>query len=184
MLTVLIDAAEDPNGLALTLSTLVAGAVEGLVREVVVIDRGLDAATRKVADHAGCHIVQGGTLPQIVAAAKGDWLLLLEPGARLSLDWIDSVTSHIGEVELQAKTPRAARFSRARRDRQSFVGSLFTRFTGRRTALVEGLLVTKAQAIGPATRSAVLEDMGQGLATSLLEATIRPRSQVKQARPT
>ncbi|RYE82807.1 MAG: glycosyl transferase family 2, partial [Hyphomicrobiales bacterium] len=47
MLTVLIDAAEDPNGLALTLSTLVAGAVEGLVREVVVIDRGLDDATRK-----------------------------------------------------------------------------------------------------------------------------------------
>ena len=47
MLTVLIDAADDPNGLALTLATLVPGAVEGLVRDVVVIDRGLDAATRK-----------------------------------------------------------------------------------------------------------------------------------------
>ena len=172
MLTVLIDVSEDPNGLALTLSTLVAGAVDGLVREVVVIDRGLDAATRKVADHAGCRIAGGEKLPQIVGGAKGDWLLLLEPGARLSLDWIDSVTAHIGEVEMRARSPRAARFARTRRDGSG----LLARLVGRRTALAEGLLLTKAQALGPASRSATLEELAKGLATTRLEATIRPRA--------
>ena len=175
MLTVLIDAADDPNGLALTLATLVPGAVEGLVRDVVVIDRGLDAATRKVADHAGCRIAEGESLPTVLANAKGDWLLLLETGARPSVDWVDSVTAHIGEVEMRGRTPRPARFGRARSDSLGFLA----RFTGRRTALAEGLLIPKVQAIGPASRSATLEEMAKGFATSLLEATIKPR----QAKP-
>ena len=162
MLTVLIDAAEDPNGLALTLSTLVAGAVEGLVREVVVIDRGLDDATRKVADHAGCRIVSGETLPAIVGAAKGDWLLLLEPGARLVDGWIDEVVAHVSKSSLPG------RFSRTAGSRVP----LFSRAFSRPTALAEGLLIAKARAAALAKSTGTAEALARGLATKRLGAEI------------
>ncbi|BDA83052.1 glycosyl transferase family 2 [Aureimonas sp. SA4125] len=171
MVSVMIEAGEDPHALAASLSTLVAGAVEGMVREVVVIDRGLDAATREIADHAGCRIVPGSDLAGTVSASRGDWVLLLEAGARLSLDWVEAVATHIGDVEKRGLTPRAARFSRAKRDRPG----LLARLTGRRTALVEGLLVPKPQAIGLAKRAATLEAMGRGVATTRLVASLRPR---------
>jgi hypothetical protein len=176
MVSVFIEAGEDPHALAASLSTLVSGAVEGMVREVVVIDRGLDAATRKVADHAGCRIATGESLSGIVALSRGNWLLLLEAGARLSLDWTEAVATHIGDVESRALTPRAARFSRAKRDQPGF----FARFTGRRTALVEGLLVPKPQAVGLAKGADTLEAMAKGLATTRLAATVRPRLPVSR----
>lgn len=171
MLTILIEAAEDQAALGTTLATLVPGAIEGLVREVVVLDRGLDAATRKVADHAGCRISGGEPLSAVVAAAKGDWLLLLEPGARLSVEWIDAVTAHIGDVEEGSTTPQAARFSHSRRDRPGVLG----RFFQTRRALSEGLLLRKVQALGLAARRTSLEDMAKGLASRRLEASLRPR---------
>lgn len=171
MLTVIIEAGMDRNALGASLAALVPGAIEGLVREVVVVDAGLDAGTRKVADHAGCRIVPGGALAAAVAASRGEWLLLLEPGARLSAGWIESVGAHLGEVEAGLRTPKAARFSRSRRDRPGF----WQRFARRSTALSDGLLLPKAQALGRAKTSPTLEDLAKGLATMRLDATLRPR---------
>ncbi|MBC8130831.1 MAG: glycosyl transferase family 2 [Rhizobiaceae bacterium] len=177
MLTVMIEAGADQGPLVASLATLIPGAVEGLVREVVVIDRGLDPATRKVADHAGCRIVDAAGLAAVVSGARGDWLLLLEAGARLAPDWIDAVTSHLVDVEEANVTPRAARFSRSRRDMPGFL----SRFLSRRTALAEGLLLPKAQAIGLVRRSRTLEDMAKGLASRRLDASIRPRLLTQRA---
>ena len=175
-MSVMIEAGEDPHALAASLSTLVAGAVEGMVREVVVIDRGMDAVTRTVADHAGCRIVAEQSLASIVSVSRGDWVLLLEAGARLSVDWIEAVATHIDDVADRAVTPHAARFSRAKRDQPG----LLARLTGRRTALVEGLLVPKPQALGLAKRAKTLEEMAKGLATTRLAATLRPRLAVSR----
>lgn len=171
MLSVLIEAGDDQAALGASLATLVPGAIEGLVREVVVIDGGLDAATRKVAHHAGCRIVPANALAATVASVRGEWLLLIEPGARLSTDWIDAVEQHLSDVADRDLTPRAARFSRSKRDRPSLVA----RFFQKRTALTEGLLLPKAQAIGLAKRGKTLEEIANGIATRRLEATLRPR---------
>jgi hypothetical protein len=170
MLTVLIEAADDAPALGGTLASLVSGAVEGLVREVVVLDVGLDAGTRKVADHAGCKVAPASGLAAVVSAAKGEWLLLIEAGARLSPDWIESVHEHLAEVEAGTRTPRAARFSRAARDRPG----LLARWRQRRTALAEGLILPKPQAVGLSKSGCSIEAMGKGVASTRLEATIRP----------
>ncbi|WP_210251297.1 glycosyltransferase family protein [Aureimonas psammosilenae] len=167
-MTVLIECGEDAGALAASLATLVPGAVDGLVREVVVLDRGLDAGTRKVADHAGCRIAEGEQLAQVVFAAKGEWLLLIEPGARLAPGWIEGVAAHLGDV-LAGALPKAARFSVSPHDRRG----LMSRFLRRRSVLADGLLLPKA---GLAPRaSQELEDLAKGVAARRLEATIRPR---------
>jgi glycosyltransferase involved in cell wall biosynthesis len=61
MISVLIETKDDEEGLARTLSTLIGGAVEGLVREVIVCDRGSTDQTHKVAEHAGCAFIEGTT---------------------------------------------------------------------------------------------------------------------------
>ncbi len=80
MLTVLIETRNNEEGLARTLASLIPGAVEGLVREVVVCDLGSTDQTRRVADHAGCVFLAQGGVGQGIRQAKGEWLLLLPVG--------------------------------------------------------------------------------------------------------
>ncbi|HEV7417647.1 glycosyltransferase [Tianweitania sediminis] len=113
MLTVLIPTRNSEEALARTLASLVSGAVEGMIREVMVCDDGSLDGTEKVADHAGCVFLAGAGLPQGLARARGEWLLVLEPGSRLMAGWTDAVRDHM------AGDDRPARFRRggARRDR-------------------------------------------------------------------
>ena len=50
MLSVLIETRNDEDGLAQTLASLIGGAIEGVVREVIVCDNGSTDQTGKVAD--------------------------------------------------------------------------------------------------------------------------------------
>ncbi len=68
--------------LAQTLSVLVAGAVEGLVSDVVVLDHGSRDGTSRVADAAGCRFHSQWDIKEIVRSARGEWLLFVEPGAQ------------------------------------------------------------------------------------------------------
>ena len=97
MLSVFIDCGPEDHWLAATLAPLVPGAVEGLVREVVLVDRGMGDA-RKVSDHAGCRVEPAEAFHAVVQAAQGDWLLLLEPGARLQPGWMPAVIEHAETV--------------------------------------------------------------------------------------
>ena len=99
MLSVLIETRNDEEALSRTLASLIGGAVEGAVRDVIVCDLGSTDQTRYVAEHAGCHFVAGSGIATGIARAKGDWLLILEPGARLVEGWIEPVAMHIAQVD-------------------------------------------------------------------------------------
>ena len=161
MLTVLIETLDDEEGLARTLASLIGGAVEGVVRDVIVCDAGSTDQTHRVAEHAGCHYVSGGVAAGI-RQAKGEWLLLLEPGARLAEGWIDEVVAHT------AKQTMPARFSRARGSRTPFLSRVFS---GNR-ALAEGLVISKRQAAALSKGARSAEAIARGLATKRLNADI------------
>ena len=162
MLSVLIETRNDEEGLARTLASLVGGAVEGLVREVIVCDAGSTDQTHYVAEHAGCHYLAQGGIAAGIKLAKGDWLLLLEPGARLAEGWIAEVGAHI------ARQTMAARFSRSRSTRTPFLA----RVLSRNRALAEGLLISDRQASALAKSAGSAEALARGLATKRLEAEI------------
>ncbi|MDQ2704315.1 MAG: glycosyltransferase [Pseudomonadota bacterium] len=162
MLSVLIETRNDEDGLALTLASLVGGAVEGVVRDVIVCDRGSTDQTRRVADHAGCNYVADGGVTEGIRQAKGDWLLILEPGARLVDGWIEPVLAHT------AKMTMPARFSRARANRTAFLSRAFSR----PTALADGLVITRRQATALTKNAASAEAIARGLATRKLDGEI------------
>jgi hypothetical protein len=162
MLTVLIETRNDEEALARTLASLVAGAVEGVVREVIVCDRGSTDQTHYVAEHAGCHYLATGGIAAGIAKAKGDWLLLLEPGARLADGWTGDVVEHMSKLTM------AARFSRSPKDRVPFLSRVFT--SGR--ALADGLLITKRRAAALSRTALEADAVARGLATKLLAAGI------------
>ena len=170
MLSVFIDCGADDRKLAQTLATLVAGAVTGLVREVVLIDREMGPAARKVAEHAGCRIVASEEFRGAIAAAKGEWLLCLEPGARLQPGWIEAIDEHFESGARARMEPGAGRFRRAAVDKPGF----FSRVRQIRTAMAEGFLVKKPQAIGLSRLSFTLEEMAKGVAVTRMAAEIRP----------
>jgi len=169
MLTVLIETRNDEEGLARTLASLVGAAVEGVVRDVIVCDRGSTDQTHYVAEHAGCHFIASGGVVAGIGQAKGEWLLLLEPGARLVDGWADSVVAHT------AKLAMPGRFSRARGSRTPFLARAFSR----PTALAEGLVITKRQATALSRSAASAEAIARGLATRKLDGEIfvAPRAQ-------
>jgi hypothetical protein len=163
MLTVLIETRNDEDALARTLASLVGAAVEGVVRDVIVCDRGSTDQTHRVAEHAGCHYVADGGIAAGIRQAKGEWLLMLEPGARLVEGWTEAVIGHA------AKMSMPARFSRSRADRKP----LFSRMFSAPTALAEGLVIRKGQAMALAKSAASAEAIARGLASRRLEAEIR-----------
>ena len=163
MLSVLLETLNDEEGLARTLACLVGGAVEGMVREVVVRDGGSSDGTLAVAEHAGCHVL-AGSIAAAVAATRGDWLLVLEPDARLEGGWTDEVVAHV------AGSAKPARFSRAPGSRAPFL----SRLVARPTALAQGLLIPKRRAMPLAAKAADAEALARGLAMKTLHAGIWP----------
>lgn len=164
MLSVLIETENDEEGLARTLASLVSGAVDGTVRRVVVCDRGSTDATAAVAEQAGCHFIAGGDIAAGLATIADDWLLLLEPGAVLGDGWTESVATHAAKLKM------AARFSRAKASRAPFLSRIFRH----QTALSQGLLIQRKQAIVLAKKAATGEAIARGLAVRTLRAEIWP----------
>jgi glycosyltransferase involved in cell wall biosynthesis len=162
MITVLIETRNDEDGLARTLGSLVSAAVEGVVREVIVVDRGSTDHTAAVADHAGCGFIANGDLASGVKRARGEWLLLLEPGARLADGWIEDAVHHMSRLT------NPARFSRA-----SSIGARFlSRFFTARRPLADGLLVSKPQAVARLKPGEGAEALVRGLSSKRLGALI------------
>ena len=75
-----------------SLPPLVAGVLEGVVKEVIIADGGSIDATLEIADAAGCVVVQaqkgrGAQLMHGAAAARADWLLFLHADTALDDGW-------------------------------------------------------------------------------------------------
>ena len=162
MRSVVIETRNDEEGLARTLASLVGGAVEGTVRDVIVCDRGSTDQTHYVAEHAGCVYLGEGRLAAAIRHARADWLLILEPGARLADGWTEPVMNHAAQSFLPA------RFARARGDGFPFLKRIFAR----RRPLEEGLVITKRQALSLAQKGDGAEALARGLATKKLPAEI------------
>lgn len=162
MLSVLIETANDEEKLARSLGSLVSGAIDGTVREVIVCDRGSSDQTRYVAEHAGCRFIAGGGIEVAIREAKSDWLLLIEPGARLLDGWTEHVAGHLS----RASGP--ARFSSSRKDRAPFLSRVFST----RRALADGLVITKRQALSLAKGRDGAQSIARGLSTRKLAAEI------------
>lgn len=166
MLSAVIETENDEEGLARTLASLIGGAVEGVLRDVLVRDRGSTDQTHKVADHAGCVWLEGSDLGAAIHRAKGEWLLFLQPGARLLDGWVDDAAAYA------AKATMPARFSRSRAERTPFLSRVFVR----PDALAQGLLIPKARALALAKNADNAEALARGLAMKTLRAEIVPAS--------
>ena len=169
MLTIIMECRDNEAELAQTLSALVSGAVEGIVRDVIVLDHGSRDGSARVADAAGCRFLSDWSLPDVLRSARGDWLLLLEPGARPLAGWVDSVIDHV------AIDPGPARFSGAR----SYRRPLLRRLAGT-PPLERGYLVGKRQAAARAGKT--LADIARGGRVRTLHAEIVPAWAVRAMR--
>lgn len=164
MITVILECRDQESALAVTLAALVQGAVEGLVAEVIVMDRGSSDGSAQLADAAGCRYLVDPDLRDVVRNARGDWLLLIEPGARPLLGWIEHLGQHIS-VGLMP-----ARLSPSREYRLPFMA----RLRHRNSALEHGVLISKRQAIANAKSGQSLESLPRGLALTRLKCEIVP----------
>lgn len=170
MLTVIIPTHDDEEKLARMLPGLVPHAVSGAISEAVVYDSGSSDATQRVAEIAGCRFVgAGATAPaDLIAEARGQWLLFLDAGARPVGDWIDAVEEHVNRPDAGAARFRSAPDPDA---------NWWRRLVGRRAPsrpFARGLLISKRQALALSRPDMALDALPRGLAARNLPAGLVP----------
>ena len=119
MISVIIPTLNAERLLPRCFDSLIAAAVRGVVREVIVADGGSSDATLAIADAAGAHIVAAGKgraaqMTAGAAVAKCDWLLFLYPETSLEPGWEMEAESFIDQAVMER--PRAAVFRFALED--------------------------------------------------------------------
>lgn len=172
MLTVMMECRNHEPELAQTLAVLVAGAVEGLVSDVVVLDHGSSDGSSRVADAAGCRFHARWDIEDVLRAARGEWLFLIEPGARPLGGWIDAIGEHVGVHS------SPARLSPSRGHRRPFL----QRIGRTRPPLEDGLLLPKRQAIALAKPGMRLDQFVLGQKPRRLSCEIVPAWAARQGR--
>ena len=152
MISVVIPTDESERLLAHTLAALVPGALDGVLREVIVADAGSKDATAKVADVAGCRFLvvpgeRGARLSAAAATARADWLWFVQPGSIPGSTWIEELGRFIRECEFASDTQGHAAVFRARpghgRSQLSEALALIGAALGARPKPSQGLLIAK-----------------------------------------
>jgi rSAM/selenodomain-associated transferase 2 len=103
-ISVVIPTLNAETALAGCLGALMEGLEHGLIRELIVSDGGSEDATRAIAAAWGAEVLEGaasrgGQLRRGVAAAKGDWILVLHADTVLGAGWCDAVRGHLSDKE-------------------------------------------------------------------------------------
>ncbi len=179
MISVIIPTLNAEDHLARTLSSLVPGVIEGLIKEVIVVDGGSEDATLEIADSTGCRIVRtdharGLQLWQGCREARGDWLMILHSDSQLGEGWIEAVRAHKKHYAL-----RAAYFHLKFED-DSALSRLWADLVGLRARWLampsgdHGLLLSKPlyDSVGGYKDQVAFEDVA--LAMALGRARLRP----------
>jgi rSAM/selenodomain-associated transferase 2 len=115
MISVVIPALNAEASLPATLSALIPATVDGLVREVILVDGGSEDATREIADAAGAQVLlaspsRGGQLAAGAARARHPWLLFLHADTALDPGWEREAAHFMEKVDLGGVRPAAAAF--------------------------------------------------------------------------
>jgi glycosyltransferase involved in cell wall biosynthesis len=119
MISVVIPALNAERTLPRCFDSLIAAAVRGVVREVIVADGGSSDGTLTIADVAGARIEHAAKSRSAriiagAAVARSDWLLFLYPETALEPGWENEVESFIAQAT--PEQPRAAVFRFALED--------------------------------------------------------------------
>ena len=164
MLTIIMECRDQETEAAHTLNALVSGAVEGLVSDVLILDSGSSDGIQKLAEAAGCRYYGDWDMKDVLDGARGDWLFLIEPGARPQPGWIEEI------FEYASVTRDPARFS----DSRTFRKPLLKRIGRKRSPLENGVILTKRQAVSLARSGFDLEKLASGLKKRVLRSEIIP----------
>ncbi|PYE46430.1 hypothetical protein DFI02_101572 [Rhizobium sp. PP-F2F-G20b] len=164
MLTILMETRDSETRLAQSLAALVAGAVEGLVSDVIILDHGSQDASGRVADAAGARFLTSWEMADVIRSARGEWLLLIEPGARPLGRWVDEIAEHM------AIGRGPACFSASRRHRRSLLSCLALR----RPPLEQGFLLKRTQAAGMTRTGMMLADFVSRRGVHRLSSELMP----------
>ena len=115
MISVVIPTLNAEATLGPTLAALVPAAVDGLVREVIVVDGGSGDRTAEIVDHAGANLVRcgpgrGQQLAAGAAQARFPWLLFLHADTALAPGWEREAGIFMERIEMGERPAAAAAF--------------------------------------------------------------------------
>jgi rSAM/selenodomain-associated transferase 2 len=115
MITVVVPTLNAETSLAATLSSLVPGAVDGLVRQVIIVDGGSSDRTLRIAEDSGADIIRsepgrGCQLRAGAKAARFPWLLFLHADTMLDPGWEREVATFVERVDIGQRPQAAAAF--------------------------------------------------------------------------
>ena len=171
MITVVIPTLNAQAGLPRTLAALVPAAIDGVVRNVVIVDGGSTDATAEIADEAGAQLIRsekgrGQQLALGARSANGRWLLFLHADTVLQPDWAEEAVGHISAIENNEMPDRAGAF-RFALDDPGFFASCLQWIVGLRCRILkmpygdQGLLISRQlyDEIGGFKPFALMEDV-------------------------
>jgi rSAM/selenodomain-associated transferase 2 len=115
MLSVIIPALNAERTLPRTLSALLPGMIDGVVREVILVDGGSTDDTITIAEAAGVDIVRSerGRGQQLIIGAdraRHSWMLFLHADTALGDNWYEDARRFIQSANTIDPKPRAAAF--------------------------------------------------------------------------
>lgn len=94
MLSVIVDARAEPRSLPVLLSVLTMGAVDGLVRDLVIAATATSALIEALCEETGAEVVLGG-LEAAAAHVRHDRVMVFPAALRLKVGWIASINDHL-----------------------------------------------------------------------------------------
>jgi rSAM/selenodomain-associated transferase 2 len=171
MISVIIPARNAENTLGATLSALVPAAVDGIVKQVIVVDGGSADTTADVAEQSGADIVvsapgRGGQLAQGAAIARFPWLLFLNADTVLEEGWERSATAFMRRIDRGERSMAAGAFT-FRLDDKGVAPRLLERLVHLRCKILripygdQGLLIPRQlfDAVGGYKNIPIMEDL-------------------------